>query len=122
MKGSLVIGNDAPAMKVTRSGLYHIVLDLNKAGDLDLTGGAQIIIAPVDWNIRGINGDWGSTAMTGSDFNQKTMTWTRTYETTNAGDFKFAHGGGWKSEFCAVGKLKLGITVGEDRAAGADQR
>lgn len=45
-KGSLVIGQK---MKVTETGLYHIVLDLNKDGKLDLTGGAQIIVAPVTW-------------------------------------------------------------------------
>ena len=36
-RGELVIGENAPAMKVDETGLYHIVLDLNLEGDL-LTG------------------------------------------------------------------------------------
>ena len=33
-KGKLVVGESAPKMKVSKTGLYHIVLDLNKASDL----------------------------------------------------------------------------------------
>ena len=62
-KGKLVIGDAAPKMKVEATGLYHIVLDLNKANDLSA---AQIILAPVSWGVRGINGDWSWKEMTAS--------------------------------------------------------
>lgn len=53
-KGSLIIGQK---MKVQESGLYHIVLDLNKDGKLDLTGKEQIIVAPVNWGLTVENND-----------------------------------------------------------------
>ena len=53
-KGSLIIGQK---MKVQESGLYHIVLDLNKDGKLDLTGKEQIIVAPVNWGLCVENND-----------------------------------------------------------------
>ena len=58
--------------------------------------------------------------MTGSDINQKTMTWTRTYETTNAGDFKFAYGGGWKIQLDDAGKVKAETNLGEGCVSGGD--
>lgn len=117
-KGSLVIGATAPAMTVTKSGLYHIVLDLNLSKDLDLTGGAQVIIAPVQWGTRGINGDWGWTELTASAFNRTTMTWTKTFETTKSGEFKFAYGGGWKIQLDDAGKVKAESNLGTDMKSG----
>lgn len=118
-KGSLVIGASAPALKVPTSGLYHIVLDLNLNKDLDLTGGAQVIIAPVHWGSRGINGDWGWSEFTESAFNNSTMTWTKTFATTNSGSFKFAYGGGWKIQLDDAGKVKAETNLGVGLASGA---
>lgn len=56
LRGTLVSGTTATPMKVTTSGLYHIVLDLNEAGDL---ANPLIIVAPVEWGVRGVNGEWG---------------------------------------------------------------
>lgn len=118
-KGSLVIGASAPAMKVSKSGLYHIVLDLNLSKDLDLTGGAQVIIAPVEWGVRGVNGDWGWKKMKSpTAFNKTTMVWDTTFTTTTAGTFKFAYGGGWKIQLDDAGKVKANTNLGVDMVQG----
>lgn len=114
-RGELVTGNSAPAMKVDKSGLYHIVLDLNKNGDL---ANAQIIVAPVEWGTRGVNGEWGFNPMTGSDFNRTTMVWKDTFATTQAGIFKFAYGGGWKIQLDDAGLVKANTNLGKDMVNG----
>lgn len=115
-RGVLSTGADAPAMKVTESGLYHIVLDLNEANDL--TFGAQIVLAPVTWGYRGVNGDWGWTKMTGSEFNANTMTWTvENVAVTSACSFKFAYDGGWKLDLDDAGKVKANTNLGIDAEA-----
>lgn len=118
-KGSLVIGATAPALKVTKSGLYHIVLDLNLDKALDLTGGAQIIIAPVEWGVRGINGDWGWKKMKSpAAFNRTEMSWDTTIVATKDGKFKFAYGGGWKIQLDDAGKVKANTNLGIDNVQG----
>ena len=115
-RGVLATGPDAPAMKVTKSGLYHILLDLNEGGDLPF--GAQIVLAPVTWGYRGVNGDWGWTEMTASEFNAKTMTWTvENVAVTSACSFKFAYGGGWKLDLDDAGKVKANTNLGIDAEA-----
>ena len=118
-KGSLVVGATAPAMKVTKSGLYHIVLDLNLAKDLDLTGGAQVIIAPVEWGIRGVNGDWGWKKMKSpAAFSKTEMSWDTTIVSTKDGKFKFAYGGGWKIQLDDAGKVQANTNLGEGNVQG----
>jgi len=118
-KGSLVVGEAAPAMKVTKSGLYHIVLDLNLANDLDLTGGAQIIVAPVEWGVRGINGDWGWKKMKSpATFSKTEMSWDTTIVSTKDGKFKFTYGGGWKIQLDDAGKVKANTNLGEGNVQG----
>lgn len=118
-KGSLTIGATAPAMKVTKSGLYHIVLDLNLDKALDLTGGAQVIIAPVEWGVRGVNGDWGWKKMKSpTTFSKTTMVWDTTIATTNAGTYKLAYGGGWKIQLDDAGKVKANTNLGTDMKQG----
>jgi hypothetical protein len=121
-KGSLVVGASAPALKVTKSGLYHILLDLNLSKDLDLAGGAQIIIAPVEWGVRGVNGDWGWKKMKSpTAFNRTTMVWDTTIVATKDGKFKFAYGGGWKIQLDDAGKVKAETNLGTDlKSGGAD--
>ena len=114
-KGKLLEGDAAKAMKVTKDGLYHIVLDLNKANDLSA---AQIILAPVSWGVRGINGDWSWKEMTASAFDMKKMTWTIHFDNINAGDFKFAYGGGWKIQLDDAGNVKAETNLGEDMKPG----
>lgn len=115
-KGALVTGSSAPAMKVAEDGLYHIVLDLNNAGDLSE---AQIILAPVSWGVRGINADWGWKEMSRSAFDLKTMTWTVEYELIRNCDFKFAYGGGWKIQLDDAGNVKAHTNLGENCVNGA---
>jgi hypothetical protein len=121
-KGSLVVGATAPALKVTKSGLYHILLDLNLSKDLDLAGGAQIIIAPVEWGVRGVNGEWGWKKMKSpTAFNRTTMVWDTTIVATKDGKFKFAYGGGWKIQLDDAGKVKAETNLGTDlKSGGAD--
>jgi hypothetical protein len=120
-KGSLVIGSTAPALKVTKSGLYHIVLDLNLDKALDLTGGAQVIIAPVEWGVRGVNGDWGWKKMKSpTTFSKTTMVWDTTIATTTAGEYKLAYGGGWKIQLDDAGKVKANTNLGGDMKQGGD--
>ncbi len=102
-------GNDQPAitiqrgamvkdgtLKVPANGLYHIVLDLNIAGDL---ASEEIIVAPVEWGVRGGMNSWGFTAGTASEFSKTTITYTwEGQELAAGGEFKFAYGGGWKIE------------------------
>ncbi len=102
-------GNDQPAitiqrgamvkdgtLKVPANGLYHIVLDLNLAGAL---ASAEIIVAPVEWGVRGSMHGWGFTAGTPSEFSKTTITYTWEDQSLAAGgEFKFAYGGGWKIE------------------------
>ncbi len=118
-KGSLVKGATSPALKVSKSGLYHIVLDLNLDKALDLTGGAQVIIAPVEWGVRGVNGDWGWKKMKSpTTFNKTTMVWDTTIATTSAGTYKLAYGGGWKIQLDDAGKVKANTNLGTDMKQG----
>ena len=111
-KGQLETGAGVPAMKVAESGLYHIVLDLNTNGDLQYP---QIIVAPVQWGTRGINGDWGFKAMSTPEFNRTSMTFVSEKVTVEAGcDFKFAYGGGWKIQLDDAGKVKANTNLGND--------
>ncbi len=109
-RGALVTGAEAKAMQVDSSALYHIVLDLNNAKDLE---NPQIIVAPVSWGVRGINGDWGWKEMKSSAFNHETMTWTIGFETVKNAKFKFAYGGGWKIALDLAGNVKANTNLGE---------
>ena len=115
-RGVLIVGADAPAMQVAEDGLYHIVLDLNEKNDLK---NAQIIVAPVSWGVRGVNGNWGWTEMTASSFDLKTMSWTIDFPTTSTGDFKFSYGGGWKIQLDDAGLVKAHTNLGVDCVNGA---
>ena len=106
-------GNDQPTITVQRGkmventtmqvpadGLYHIVLDLNLDGSLE---DKLILVAPVEWGVRGGMNSWGFTAGTRSEFNKTTMTYTWEGQALAAnGEFKFAYGGGWKIELNAL--------------------
>ncbi|MEA4935927.1 MAG: hypothetical protein VB102_04700 [Paludibacter sp.] len=115
LRGTLVSGTAATPMKVTTSGLYHIVLDLNENNDL---ANPLIIVAPVEWGVRGVNGDWGWKKMKASDFNRTTMTWDTTFTSTNAGTYKFAYGGGWKIQLDDAGLVKANTNLGVDMVQG----
>lgn len=118
-RGVLSTGADAPAMKVTESGLYHIVLDLNEANDLAF--GAQIVLAPVQWGVRGAMNGWGFTAMPTPAFNQTTMTYVlENCAVASTGAFKFAYGAGWKLDLDDAGKVKANTNLGIDAEAAGE--
>ncbi|MDR2041547.1 MAG: SusF/SusE family outer membrane protein [Tannerella sp.] len=114
-KGTLTEGG---SLQVPESGLYHIVLDLNKD---NLLSDKLILIAPVTWGVRGAMNDWGFTEFPAPTFNKTTLTYTLTdvtVETTGA--FKFAYGGGWKIELNSGGTtlVKANTNLGADDALG----
>ena len=81
-------------MKVASTGLYHIVLDLNKNNDLD---NPLILVSPVQWGVRGGMNNWGFTALEASAASNDGITYTLSgQELGNNGDFKFAYNGAWK--------------------------
>ena len=96
-RGKMVEGT---TMQVKENGLYHIVLDLNLDGSLE---DKLILVAPVEWGVRGGMNSWGFTAGERSEFNKTTMTYTWKDQSLSAGGaFKFAYGGGWKIELNAL--------------------
>ena len=113
-RGALQIGADAPKMKVAESGLYHVVLDLNLAGDLNTP---IIIVAPTQWGVRGAMNGWGFTPMEEPAFNATKMTYTlKNMECQSTGGFKFAYGNGWKVNMDDMGMVKAEIGLGNNCA------
>ncbi|MDR3366752.1 MAG: hypothetical protein LBO71_07290 [Prevotellaceae bacterium] len=102
-------------LQVATSGLYHIVLDLNKDGSLS---DKLILVAPVEWGVRGAMNGWKFTAFPAPAFSKTAMTYTLTESTVEtAGAFKFAYGGGWKIELNTEATVKANTNLG---AASAD--
>lgn len=114
-KGRLIDGPEAPAMQVKETGLYHIVLDLNKAGDLEFP---QIIVVPCQWGVRGINGDWGFKAMELKSTEGGKYVYSINFQNMAASTFKFAHCDGWKITLDVDGKVKAETSLGTDLKAG----
>jgi hypothetical protein len=116
LQGKLKIGEDAPALKVAESGLYHIVLDNNQNGDL--AQGAQIIIQKADFGVRGGCNGWGFTAGTAVKNEDGTIVYTwENLEFSAKGEYKFASCNGWKINLDEDGVVKaevgLGLTDGK---------
>jgi len=113
MKGTLVTGESAPAMKVSKTGLYHIVLDINKAGDLKEP---QIVLLDAsDFGVRGAMNGWGfSSATEKSEFSNAGMTFTfKDQKMSKNGEFKFATGNYWKVTLDDAGKVKAEVSLAE---------
>ena len=112
LKGTLVIGDDAPAMKVEKTGLYHIVLDINKAGDLKEP---QILLLDAsEFGVRGGMNSWGFTKAEASSFSNDGITFTlKDQELAKNGEFKFATGNYWKVTLDDAGKVKAETSLGE---------
>ena len=119
-KGSLVIGQK---MQVTESGLYHIVLDLNKDGALDLTGKEQIIVAPVTWGISGDCNGWGMTETEPEIKSATEIVWKWENQEFSANQkFKFKDvKSSWKIVLDDAGAVKAHTNLGTDcKNGGAD--
>lgn len=99
-------------MQVPQSGLYHIILDLNKNEDL---ANKLIMVVPVEWGVRGAMNGWGYTALVAPEFNKTSMTFVlEDALVKDAGEFKFAHSNGWKFQLDALGKVKAENNFGSD--------
>ena len=117
-KGKLEIGESAPKMKVSKTGLYHIVLDLNKNNDLD---NAQILVAPANLGVRGGMNSWGFTEMAATTPSNDAMTFTiENAELVNGLEFKFAYGGAWKITLDNEGAVKANTNLGQNCKPGGD--
>ena len=116
-RGELKIGADAPAMQVAKTGLYHIVLDLNNNEDLLYP---QIVVAPVQWGVRGGMNGWGFTAFPEpTAYSNTGITWVlEDQELAAGGKFKFAYGHGWKIQLDDAGNVKANTNLGEGAASG----
>ena len=102
-------------MKVEKDGLYHIILDLNKAGDLE---NKLIMVVPVEWGVRGAMNSWGYSAMTTPAFNKTSMTFVIEDQLVKeAGTFKFAHSNGWKFQLDKAGNVKAENNLGSNAEA-----
>lgn len=111
LKGSLLIGQK---MKVEKSGLYHIVLDLNKDGKLDLTGGPQIIVVPVNWAVTVSNSDVEASKVDVKSATEIVWTWDAV-EIKPADWFKFKDFvTGWKIQLDDAGAVKAHTNMGTD--------
>jgi hypothetical protein len=113
------ISEGTAAMKVEKTGLYHIVLDLNLDKQLDAAGGAQIVIAPVTWGVRGAMNGWGYTQYTA--MNQEGTSWSWKDQELSAGaEFKFAYGQFWKINLDAAEQVKAEVSLGKDMVSGGE--
>lgn len=112
LQGELIIGENAPAMQVKETGLYHIVLDNNATGDLDYP---QIIIHKADWGVRGGMNGWGFTPgeVTKNEDGSITYKWVDQNLAKN-GEFKFASCHGWKINLDINGLVKAEVSLGLD--------
>ena len=110
-KGSLVIGQK---MQVAESGLYHIVLDLNKDGKLDLTGKEQIIVVPVNWAVTVSNNDVEASNVDVKSATEIVWSWDGV-EIKPSDWFKFKDfGTGWKIQLDDAGAVKAHTNMGTD--------
>ncbi len=107
-------------VEVKATDLYHIVLDFNEDGALTDVGGAQCIIVPVEWGVRGGMNSWGWTKGEKSEADGA-ITWTwKDQELAAAGEFKFAHSDAWKINLDIANLVKANTNLGVDCVPGGD--
>ena len=115
VKGKMIEGESAPAMKVAKTGLYHIVLDINKAGDLKEP---QILLLDAsDFGVRGGMNGWGFTSSDPkvTEFTNDGITFTfKDQELAKNGEFKFSTGNYWKVTLDDAGKVKAEVSLAEN--------
>ena len=105
-------------LKVPADGFYHIVLDLNLTGDLDLAGGAQIVVVPVKWSVSGGMNSWSLTEGTLTKISNTELKVEWKDQALAAGaEFKFKNQG-WKIQLDDAGKVKADLSLGEKCEAG----
>ena len=105
-KGTLT--ENGAALQVETSGLYHIIVDVPLN---------TVVIAPVEWGVRGAMNGWSFTKFPQPAFNSTAMTYTLTdVEVPLNGAFKFAYGGGWKLEIGTDVKAETNLGKNADNA------
>lgn len=110
--GDLIIGEDAPMLRVEESGFYHIVLD-DKSNVEDKLDFALIMVNKVDMGVRGDLNGWGCTYGEMNRANDGTITWTWTEQSLKSGQkFKFAYNAGWKIALDVAGNIKANTNLG----------
>ena len=113
-KGSLAANT---VVEVKETNLYHIVLDFNEDDNLTDVGGAQCIIVPVEWGVRGAMNSWGFTAAVknGNAYELKGL------ECGTKGEFKWAHNNCWKINLDIANLVKANTNLGNDAATDGEE-
>ncbi len=108
--GEMIVGEEAPAMQVKETGMYHIVLDNNYVGDLEYP---QILVQRAKWGVRGGMNNWGFTegVETRNADGSIIYTWSKQILSAN-GEFKFASCDGWKINLDLDGNVKAEVSFG----------
>jgi len=114
LKGALEVGEDAKPMRVSKTGLYHIVLDKNQMGDLNNSGGAQILLLDASaFQMIGAFGEAESDPAPAS-FSNDGVTFTfKDVKLMKDAWFKFRTGKYWKVTLDDAGKVKAEVSLGE---------
>lgn len=108
-------------MMVSETGLYHIVVDFNKDGALDLVGGAQIIIVPVTWSVSGCMNGWGMTEGEVYVKSASEIVWTWEEQEIERGYFMFRDvNSSWKIVLDDAGAVKAHSNLGTNGRNGGD--
>ncbi len=116
-----LLNQSTNSMRVAESGLYHVILDLNLDGNLDMCAGAQVVIAPVAWGVRGYMNGWGYTKYESESNDEGTITWTWKNQELPAGvEFKFSSGYFWKVNLDCAEQVKAHASIGEDMKLGGE--
>ena len=101
-------------MRVSKTGLYHIVLDKNQMGDLNNSGGAQILLLDASaFQMIGAFGEAESDPAPAS-FSNDGVTFTfKDVKLMKDAWFKFRTGKYWKVTLDDAGKVKAEVSLGE---------
>lgn len=111
------------AMQVTKTGLYHVILDMDLDGQLSAVGGAQIVIVPVIWGVSGAMNSWGWTEGEATTIaaGTKTISWTwKDQEMPAGGEFKYKNNGNWKINLDIAEQVKANANLGKGMKQGGD--
>lgn len=110
LAGQMIVGEEAPAMQVKETGMYHIVLDNNYVGDLEYP---QIIIQRAKWGVRGGMNGWGFTEAEESVNADGSVTYTLTDQNlAKNGEYKWASCHAWKINLDVDGAVKAEVALG----------
>ena len=110
LAGQMTVGEEAAAMQVKESGMYHIVLDNNTLGDLEYP---QIIIQRAKWGVRGGMNGWGFTEAEEAVNADGSVTYTLTEQSlAKNGEYKWASCHGWKINLDVDGLVKAEVSLG----------